>query len=348
MQTSLVDWGNLIHALVWPVVVLVLGIIYRNELPRLARALGARVSRLSAVGITLELVAAKPVAETVRVRLDQIREPSSTGPPPPSGIPSLLELVRSSPRAEYVVIDLRDGRAWLTSRLYLFASALPPVSGLRCLVFVCNRGSITRHFLGFAPPDLIARALERRYPWLRAARVGTQLQPLLWGHAPNSHVSWRPSGDNLEAARKELNPQREWDVAQAQALNVIVQSLIGPIDLFAPGQVEHFVNRFLEDPNLRRPHNDAVPRETDWVQLDAIDEHARWIVGERELVDLLSNDLSRQKIILDPSVADEVLVKAVLRQQGNFVAATDAEGRFDHLIDRGALLDKIAAEGSGQ
>jgi hypothetical protein len=346
MHMSLADLDSLIHAVAWPVVVLILGIIYRNELPGLARALSARVSRLSAVGITLELVAAKPVAETVRVRLDEIREPSSTGPPPPSGVQSLLELVKSAPPAEYVVIDLRDGRAWLTSRLYLFASVLPPILGLRCFVFVGNQGPIPRQFLGFAPPDLISGALEKRYPWLRDARVGTQLRPLL-GPAPNNHVWWTPSGES-ETARKQLNPEGQWDVTQARALNVIVQSLVNPIDLFAPGQVEQFVNRFLENPNLRRPHNEAAPRDAGWVQLDDTDEHARWIVGERELVDLLGNNLSRQKIILDPGAVDDVLVKSVLRQQGNFVAATDAEGRFGHLIDRRALLDKVAAEASGQ
>lgn len=351
MHISLADLGNLIHAVAWPVVVLTLGIIYRKELPGLGRALGARISRLSAVGITLELVAAKPVAETVRVRLDEIREPSSTGPPPPSGVQPLLELVRSSPPSEYLVIDLRDGRAWLTSRLYLFATVLPPILGLRCFVFVGNRGTIPRHFLGFAPPDLVARALENRYSWLRVARAGTQLQPLLVGQAPNRYTSWSPYGDS-DTARKLLKPIG-WDVAQAEALSVIVQSLVSPIDLFEPGQAEQFVNRFLDNPNLRRPH-DAPPADAankpveqvmndDWVQLGKTDEHARWIEGERQLVDLLGNNLSRQKIILDPNTADEAQVKSVLRQQGNFIAATDAEGRFDHLIDRRALLNKVAA-----
>jgi hypothetical protein len=356
MHVILADLINLVHAVAWPIVALMLGIIYRRELPGLAQALGARISRLSAVGITVELVAAKPVAETVRVRLDEIREPSSTGPPPPSGIQSLLELVKSSPSSEYLVIDLRDGKAWLTSRLYLFASVLPLVLGLRCFVFVGNRGPIPRHFLGLALPDLVARALEKRHPWLREAKVATQLHPLLGGEVSNRYISWTPFGDS-ETARKLLSAG-QWDVTQAEALSVIVQSLISPIDLFGPGQVEQFVNRFLNNPNLRRPHDapsgDAgiKPAEQvlndDWVKLDKTDEHARWIEGEQHLVDLLGNNLSRQKIILDPNALDEVLVKSVLRQQGNFVAATDAEGRFDHLIDRGALLDKVAARAQGQ
>jgi hypothetical protein len=192
--------------------------------------------------------------------------------------------------------------------------------------------------------------LEKQYPWLGVAKAATQLVPLLGGQAANRYISWKPSGDS-ETARKLLNPG-QWDVTQAEALSVIVQSLVSPIDLFQSGQVEQFVNRFLDNPNLRRPHNtssgDAGIKPTqqgpndNWVQLDKTYEHARWIEGERQLVDLLGDNICRQKIILDPSAVDEVLVKSVLRQEGNFVAATDAEGRFDHLIDRRALLDKVS------
>src|ERR1043166_4182603 len=88
--------NDFIRAIAWPLVVLVLGIIYRKELPRLVQALAARVSRLSAVGLTLELVAAKPVPEIVSVRLDEIRRPA--GPSPRSGEKSLLDLDRKSTR----------------------------------------------------------------------------------------------------------------------------------------------------------------------------------------------------------------------------------------------------------
>ena len=38
------------------------------------------------------------------------------------------------------------------------------------------------------------------------------------------------------------------------------------------------------------------------------------------------------------------LTKAVLAKQGDFVAVIDQEGRFKRLLDRGALVVRIAAQ----
>jgi hypothetical protein len=84
-------------------------------------------------------------------------------------------------------------------------------------------------------------------------------------------------------------------------------------------------------------------KEGDWVKLDSTEEHAQWIRGERELVDLLGSELSRQQIVIDPTADKDFLVKAVLQTQGTFVALTDAEGRLDRLVDRAALLERVAA-----
>jgi hypothetical protein len=41
---------------VWPLVIVTLVFIYRREIPRLIQALGGRMSKLSAVGVTLERI----------------------------------------------------------------------------------------------------------------------------------------------------------------------------------------------------------------------------------------------------------------------------------------------------
>ena len=199
MHIGIGDIVNLVRAIAWPVAIVILALIYRREIPKLLLMLGGRISKLSAVGVTLELVTAEPVAETLRVRLEEIRQPSSTGPPPPSGVQSLNEIARSSAPADYVVIDLRGGKAWLTSRLYLFTLVLPPVTGLRCFVFVGNLGSTPGYFLGIASPEHVARALERRYSWLRPTCVEIQLQPLVSGPAGSRWASWTPYGTSRDA-----------------------------------------------------------------------------------------------------------------------------------------------------
>jgi hypothetical protein len=337
------DFVMLVQVIAWPIVVVVVVLIFRPQLPKIVQALGGRISRLEAVGVTLEFSVAEPTKETLRV-LDEIKEPSSTGPPPPSGVPSLLELSETSRSADYLVIDLREGMAWLTSRLYLFAVVLSPVLALRCFVFVGTRDSVPRYFLGLASPESVSRALERRFPWLRKVMVQSQLQPIFSGQAPNRYVAWSPYGDTDAALKrliKESAPDK-WERLQAEALEEIVTALISPIDLFQPGQVETFVKRFLENPIIRRPHKESE-QDQDWVQLKTVDEHARWIKNERYLLDLIDGDLSREHIIANPTTDDEVLEKAVLRKRGNFVAVTDMEGRFDRLIDRAALLERVAA-----
>lgn len=343
MDMNFGNFVSLVQAIVWPVVVVAVVLIFRQQLPKLVQAISGRISSLTAAGVTLEFAAVEPVAETLRV-LDEIKEPSSTGPPPPSGIRSLLELVAASPPADYLVIDLRDGLAWLTSRLYLFAVVLSPVLALRCFVFVGTRNLVPRYFLGLASPESVARTLERRYPWLQTAMVEAQLQPLIGGQAPNRYVSWSPDGDT-EAAVKRLiqGPATvRWDLPQAEALGEIVRALVSPIDLFQPGQIETFVNRFLENPKLRRPHN-MTALDDDWVHLDTADEHAHWIKDERHLLDLIGGDLRREQVVVNSTTHDEVLEKTVLRRRGNFVAVTDPEGRFNQLIDRIALIERVTA-----
>jgi hypothetical protein len=336
------DVIRLAQIVVWPLVVLMLALVYHREIPKLFQALSGKISKLSAVGLTLEFASAGPSSGTLLASLDQIRQPASTGPPPPSGVQSLVELARSSPAADYLVIDLRAGDAWLTSRLYLFATVLPKVLSLRCFVFIGDWGPVPRYFLGMASPELVVSQLEAHDPCLPKAMTEAQLQPVVAGESPNRYVQWWPPNDTVKADLKQLTqgPAVDTlDTSRAGALDKIVRELVRPIDLLQPGQVEIFVQRFLQSPAVRRSH-DARADSSGWVQLDTHDEHAEWIKDERQLIDLFDGGLSRQKVS-DPGLDDDALVKAVLRQQGEFVALTDAEGRFDRLVDRAALLERV-------
>lgn len=339
------DVIRLAQIVVWPLVVLMLALVYHREIPKLFQALSGKISKLSAVGITLEFASAGPSSATLQASLDQIRQPASTGPPPPSGVQSLIELAGSSPAADYLVIDLRGGEAWLTSRLYLFATVLPKVLSLRCFVFVGDRGPVPRYFLGLASPKFVVSQFEAQYPWLPKAMTEAQFQPVVTGESPNRYVQCWPPNEAIKAELKRLTqgpPVETLDVPRAEALDKIMRELVRPIDVFQPGQVEILVQRFLQSPAVRRPHA-ASADSSEWVQLDTHDEHAGWIKDERQLLDLLGSGLSRQKVI-HTGMDDDALVKEVLRQQGEFVALTDAEGRFERLIDRAALLEKIVSK----
>jgi hypothetical protein len=52
--------------------------------------------------------------------------------------------------------------------------------------------------------------------------------------------------------------------------------------------------------------------------------------------------LPGERVIDDPSWTDADRVRAIVRVPAEFVALTTASGRFDHLVDRVALLDVVA------
>jgi hypothetical protein len=335
---SSADIVGLIKGLAWPIVVLVVAVTYRHELAKLAQALSGRISRVSLVGVTVDLVASKPGEASLRV-LDELQNTSTVGPAPTSGVPSLVELAKLSSPADYLVIDLRGGKSWLTSRLYLCAEVIAPLLEARSLVFVGTRGPVPRYFLGFASPKSVAGALETRYDWMRKIKIETQLRPLFRGQAPNRYRSWYPAPPT-EAAIARLGPGL-YDDQRAAALEEIVRSLVK--EVFESDSVESFINEFLENPDMRRPHIDGL-QDRDWVQLDQVDEHARWIEDERRLLDLFADGFVRQQVVVDQTTDSDALVKTMLHHKGGFSAITDAEGRFKNLVDRVALLEKIANE----
>jgi hypothetical protein len=170
--------------------------------------------------------------------------------------------------------------------------------------------------------------------------VQAQLDALAGGTPPHRYPLRSPDGDAL---RRLVLPadKGNWDVPRAEALEEILRSLVSPIDLLQPGQAEAFVNRFLQTPDLRRPHT-ATPLDKDWIQLGTVDEHAEYIKDERHVLDLIGDALRRDQVVDNSTNQADVLEAAVLRKRGSFVAVTDLEGRFDRLIDRIALLERIA------
>src|SRR5436305_9636012 len=80
MAVTFGELVSLAQAIVWPVVVLVIVLVFRRELPRLAQALSGRLAGFSAVGVTVEFAAVEPAAGTLDI-LSQIQEPTATGAP---------------------------------------------------------------------------------------------------------------------------------------------------------------------------------------------------------------------------------------------------------------------------
>jgi hypothetical protein len=56
---------------------------------------------------------------------------------------------------DYAVFDLGDGRKWLTSRLFVFATMLERMRGIRCCVFLESSGVVEKRFVATASPNAV-------------------------------------------------------------------------------------------------------------------------------------------------------------------------------------------------
>ena len=298
---------SLIQAIAWPIVALIVAFLFRQHLPKFVQSLIGRISSLSTGPVASEFVAAKPNPEV----LDALEYISKASSPYDTSehISHLLGIVEKSPSADYLVIDLRDGKAWLTSRLYLFAVVLPPTLGVRCFVFVSAHGQLPRYFLGLASVESVARALERRYPWLyevrreRMARRPTKIKIM---------ARRRTSKDNGQSSDKDNGQGSDKDWFQ-----------VSPLPW-----------------HMRRYGEHPLENERDLIY----EEHARLIENERDLVDLIGEDFHREQVTNKEGLDSEALKDEMLRKRGSFVALTDPEGRFRDLINRSALLEAVATE----
>ena len=76
-------------------------------------------------------------------------------------------------------------------------------------------------------------------------------------------------------------------------------------------------------------------------------EHAKWLDGAR-IEHVLGNDLDASDVTLAPNQTFSDLGPAVLHQRGRFVAVVDPDKTFRGLVERSAVLEKLATEFSKQ
>ena len=212
-----------------------------------------------------------------------------------------IEQFSSGNALEYLVVDLGKGRQWLTSRLYLFSRILSRLRGLRCIVFVSTSQDGPR-FIGFAEPDQVSQAFGRRYPRLE--------QAFFDAYAENAKLEVFP-------AHGEITLQ--------SARNII----LGYVERVR--NVQQILDREKSDYIELKDSNNNVY----W-------EHAKWI-DESGLNEALNESINTHSINKDELErgSDVERLKLILSKEGKFVAVTDNGGRFDSLIERQSLVERM-------
>lgn len=160
-------------------------------LPLLVQILNfLRDSRASIEGLGVKLNFAAAVragtAEASALAIGEVRQ----GLNMPESNSRALETATAQLAAEaIVVLDLEDGRAWYTTRLFAVAAAAQLLGSPRLLVVVGRRGSRPRQPGGVIAPERLTDAViahDKRYaaPWALAQRYVAALRALPAGAPP--------------------------------------------------------------------------------------------------------------------------------------------------------------------
>jgi len=297
----------------WPLVILILVLAYRKHLPRLL----GRVRSISFAGFSLDLGTIREftprwIGPDIQVDLrgralsTEVNDSTAMG---------FLEQLKDSSPVEYAVIDFGDGKEWLSSRLYIMAILLQRIRSIKTFVFVENSDPVRRRFIGTADLDQIRRAFARGFIWIEQA---------YWKATGTLQLAPVPAADG---------------------------GLLIPLSPEYPDPAINILREFLNEIQKQRP--DPISKfwdTTEWESIKSEDnietyEHAKWL-DATSLEDVLGNNLSTSYIELSDfrarSNADQV--KAIVSQSGRYVPLVREDRRFDRLIDRHQIIERVASQ----
>jgi hypothetical protein len=161
------DVAAIANAIVWPVLVGIVIIRYRNNIGEFLKNVTPRINKLSVGPVSLELE--NTTGFTPQWEAFGNFNFMQTGIAGFQSVaPDLLNQIVETAPLDYAVFNLGDGTKWLSSRLYLFTVILRKIRKLRAIIFVDTKQGIKHHFVGFASPEQLEDALFRRYPFLIA------------------------------------------------------------------------------------------------------------------------------------------------------------------------------------
>ena len=324
------DIAATLSALIWPIVVIVVLFMLRNQLPALIRHLAARVTKIDLAGITLEFAKAKAletvfagpgVAFDLRHRATAMQVNDSTAA-------TFLSQLRDPATGDYAIVYLGGGREWLTSRLYIMAVVFARMKGVKSFVFLAEN-SPDRKFVGWAETNGIRWALARHYPWLEAAYAGASAAIVGGGGADGGAVVVADSG-RLGYTFDPQNPQPGISLMRA-----FLSAIQWPPAALAPHVIAG-----------QPPPAAPAPNDPQWVLIDEAtqtSEHAAW-VSSSLLEIVLGQQLHSSYVRLDSlqSRNRDQQVRLILAQTGRFVPVVRQDLRFEYLVDRAALLEQLA------
>jgi hypothetical protein len=314
------NFVDLVSAVAWPAVILAAVIVLRNPLTNMLQELSKRATKVSAFQFAVELSTVPQLAPPWKVAGDDVRQ-LTRADVFDSATMTLFQELSSAGGSDYIVVDLGRGDQWLSSRLYIFASVLQRMRGLRSVVFTAAKGDETGVFIGAADPTRVRWALAMAYPWLEVAFAQAYAQIASAPSAPGTRLILSEEGALEPWAANNLVRAFLTDIQSPPAPGQPVPAVpLGP-----PGPPE-----WIELPSSSLAHGPIWERAA-WLSVSLLEQ----IVGR--------SDLAQDSNFMDsPDVPAEERARAIARRSGHVVPLVSPSGRFTGLVDRQALLETIA------
>ncbi len=299
---------NLIQIVIsWPVVIVLALFLLYKPISRFLESLGQNFQTVKISVLQFALEVSRPSAKKftpdwldtsagVDLRLTAADDIVS-------GMLSLFEQFKDNEMLDYALIDIGDGKKWLTSRLFIFAIMLERMRGLRRLVFVQTTPDAYQRFLGTASPLEVRWKLAMLYPWLELAY--TQALP-----------SGYFSPLSIRSVSGAVDPLRAQSIVQAFLKDPSIQLGSKPTQ----------DDRNWEE--ITRPNKPPFWEHADWID-------RAWIYKQEDVIHRKTFCKS------SPNDSPTEQTKAILKGNGTFVALVDEEKQFEDLVDRYNLLEKV-------
>lgn len=315
--SALGDIADIISALAWPLLVALVVWFLREPLRALAKRISGSAERVAigAQGLSIELGSAVDTVPGEKATvLEGVRLPEPAHRVVDSAAMTMFAQLQTEAPAPHLVVDLGEGKEWLSSRLFVFAILLRAMRHTRTLVFVETQGGVRGRFVGLASTEQTRWALARAYPWLEADYADAYAQATLLERTPSPG----PNPFVVDEAGR---------LTQSVAHNIATQFVYA----------------------VQKPRPAGTPSApNEWVELQGpegpFSEHATWLSGA-ELEGALGAALRRFAAIREDSPRDlaDLAREALAIQDEDAVALVDSQHRFrDRVVDRRQALEAVA------
>ncbi len=218
--SSMDTWIPLLQELIWPITVLLILFFLRKYIPQLVD----RTTKIGAMGVELEFEMAKEFSSSwSNEYVGDIRKGVKSDDFS-SGVMDLMEQFSKAGRYDYASIDIYGGKAWLTSRLYIFSTILSKVRGIHYWVFVDSHDSLHKKFIGYVDSRSLRLQLSDRFPALSRAYTEALLEVFPEGDTRLSQAdTWQITQlvqQFLNGIQKEYPQKEELGVEQDAAKEI--------------------------------------------------------------------------------------------------------------------------------